>query len=326
MKHLYFAAPLVIAMLVPSMSLAQANNKALAQATYDKARELIKNGKIEEACAAFADSQKLDPALGTLVALGACHEKQGKVASAWAEYLEASGMGDSPAAKFARDRVDALAVQVPKVRTLLPFDYPKDATFTLDGNDIALSVLKLDLPIDPGHHTLTIASGTKKGTVSFDATAGAGVVEVKLDFEQAAPQTAPSAGASAATTTPPPSSPSSGGGGDRTIGLVVGGVGVGVLAVAGVFGVLTLVNDGKRQSEVNLYNSTGTPADLTSATNYRNTALTFQTLGFITGGVGIVCIATGAYFFLTAKSEAPKTSLLPYVGPGGGGFVFSHSF
>lgn len=324
MKHLYFASvAIVFAMLAPSPAGAQASNKALAQATYDKARELIKAGKVDEACQAFGDSEKLDPALGTLVALAACHEKQGKTASAWAEYLEAGGMGDSPAAKFARDRTDALAAQVPKLRTSLPADLPKDTTFSLDGSDLAISVVKLDLPVDPGHHTLTMTSSTKKGTVNFDAQAG-GVIEVKLNFDQ--PATAPSATPSATASTVPSATTSSGGGGNKTPGLIIGGIGVGVLAAAGVFGVLTLVNDGKRQDQVNLYNTTHDSAALNSATNYRNSALTFQTVGFITGGVGIACLAVGAYFFLTAKEEAPRTSLVPYFGTNGGGLTFSTSF
>lgn len=53
-----------------------------ADALFDAGKRLLDAGAIAEACRAFADSYALDPTGGTLLNLGICLEKQGKLASA----------------------------------------------------------------------------------------------------------------------------------------------------------------------------------------------------------------------------------------------------
>ena len=55
-------------------------------------KDLLNAGKLAEACAAFARSQKLEPKVGTLLNLADCRERQGQTATAWSLFLEARSL------------------------------------------------------------------------------------------------------------------------------------------------------------------------------------------------------------------------------------------
>ena len=83
--------PLVVAALAPAAR-AQSQNKAAAEAAFQKARQLKDAGQVEEACTEFRRSQDLDPQLGTQYNLALCFEELGRLASAWAEYKELAAL------------------------------------------------------------------------------------------------------------------------------------------------------------------------------------------------------------------------------------------
>ena len=60
---------------------------ATATALFDRGRELLKQHSYQEACAAFENSQQLDPQFGTLYNLAECSTQLGKLATAWLAYL-----------------------------------------------------------------------------------------------------------------------------------------------------------------------------------------------------------------------------------------------
>src|SRR3954469_14435563 len=64
--------------------------RAVASRLYDDASALMASGQTAEACPKYAESQRLDPQLGTLLHLGECYAKLGKTASAWTSFKEAA--------------------------------------------------------------------------------------------------------------------------------------------------------------------------------------------------------------------------------------------
>src|SRR5688572_24536755 len=61
---------------------------AAAEQIFEQARAAFDRGDYATACPLFEASQKLDPALGTLLNMATCYEKAGQLASAWGRYRE----------------------------------------------------------------------------------------------------------------------------------------------------------------------------------------------------------------------------------------------
>src|SRR4051812_28534695 len=69
---------------------ASAGDSISAEALFAAGREAAQRGDYRQACDKFAESQRLDPAPGTLINLGDCNEHLGLLASAWRYYREAA--------------------------------------------------------------------------------------------------------------------------------------------------------------------------------------------------------------------------------------------
>jgi hypothetical protein len=182
-----------------------APQKVAADAAFDEGKRLMAEGKIEAACPRFAESQRLDPASSTLLWLGECLEKTGKLASAWSTFREAASLatrqGKADREKLARERVAALEPRVPRL-VLLPGKAPDGLVATLDGVEIGRALWKTPLPVDPGAHALVLrAPGRQETTLTIQVRAGDPPRE--LLFPELSTLAPPPASASAAPKSPP---------------------------------------------------------------------------------------------------------------------------
>jgi hypothetical protein len=66
---------------VPAQSADRANDSATAEALFAAGREAIRRGDYQAACPMFAESNRLDPAVGTVLNLAICEEHLGQLAS-----------------------------------------------------------------------------------------------------------------------------------------------------------------------------------------------------------------------------------------------------
>jgi hypothetical protein len=133
--------------------------------------------KFGEACEKFAESERLDPSVGTELNLGLCYESQGRIAAAWAAYRAASARarrdGRRDREQAARDRAAALEPKLSRVSMALApgADLP-GIEVRLDGTVLGRATWDIAAPIDPGSHGIEVrAPGYRTWTSKFDVDA-----------------------------------------------------------------------------------------------------------------------------------------------------------
>ncbi len=139
---------------------ADATTTAAADGLFRAAKRAMDAGDYAKACPLFEESQKLDPAGGTLLNWALCLEKEGKLASAVSTFelaRERAGIDRRPdRADEARAHVAALRPRVPLLTVTFGSTKPEDGHLSLDGKELPASAVGVALPLDPGPHTLRL--------------------------------------------------------------------------------------------------------------------------------------------------------------------------
>jgi len=132
---------------------ARGADKASAEALFQQAKDLMEAGRLDEACPKFQASYEADPAIGALLNLALCHQKQGKTASAWAEFTAAAAMakraGDATRAQGAADLARDLKPKLSRL-TITAAEPIPGLEVTRNGEPMAQGSLGTPLPVDPG--------------------------------------------------------------------------------------------------------------------------------------------------------------------------------
>ncbi len=151
---------------------------SLAETLFREGRNLIDEKRYDEACEKFAESQRLDPAGGTLLNLASCHELQGKTATAWSEFHEALAWAradnNANRVRFALEHIAAIEPKLPRALITVPeAARVPGLTVTLDGTELSPAAWGTHLPLDPGEHVVEArARGRETFTDTFLASAG----------------------------------------------------------------------------------------------------------------------------------------------------------
>jgi hypothetical protein len=136
---------------------------AEADVLFREGKKLLKDGHIAEACEKLDASERLESSVGTLLNLADCHEKNGRLATAWATFRKAT-----VAARKARDgkreqearrreklltpRLSYLSVNVPDTNLVAGL------AITRNGVEFDRALWNQRLPIDAGDYDLVAAA------------------------------------------------------------------------------------------------------------------------------------------------------------------------
>lgn len=313
LRSLSFTLVLACAVLSSSGASAQdASNKAAAEALFRDGRALYDQGKYPEACAKFAESQRLDPAPGTLLNLAGCYEKNGQTASAWATFKEAMAAahvkGRTDWEDLARTRASALEPTLSRL-TIAVASKADGLTVTRDGSNVGSAEWGTAIPVDPGTHAVDAQAPHRKPFhQSIDVPSGGASVTVSVGELDAADESGGS---------PEPETHSNGST-QRTIGLVVGGLGIIGVGVGTAFGLTAM----SKENDATQHHCDATnhcdPQGVQLGKDAQSAA-TASTIAFAVGGVAL---AGGLLLYFTAPkgSSAPTVGLRATALPGGGAF------
>jgi hypothetical protein len=285
-------------------------DKALAESLFREGRSLVEAGELERACAKFAERQRIEPKLGTLLHLATCHEQTGRIASAWAEYGEAAAQAarlhEPERQRIANERAAAIEPKLARIRVVLAAASPRaNLELRLDGRTLRVASTNVPLPVDPGTHVVE-ANAPRRKPWRAEVVPRSGVV-TDVTVPELEPLPAPPTPVvhHAAPPPIPASSPPAVG----PVTLALGGAAVASVAIGTVFGLrfLSQRSDGLSECDGAICSARGLD-DL-------DRARTSSLISGIALGVGVAALA-GAVVVHVAGVGRDRTSAVA-IGPGG---------
>jgi serine/threonine-protein kinase len=318
------------ALTFPTVAGATTPTAATAEALFQQGRTLMAEKRYAEACPKLEESQRLDPALGTLLLTAACHEAIGRVATAWAEFEDAAALakqqGRRDREQFARKRAAALKPRLPFLTIEVPDAVARTDGLSVEraGELLSPAAWGVKLPIDPGSYAVIVrAPGHRDSTLSVSIPGEGADVRVAVEPLEREPTPV-------AVTPPlqPVASPvvaaaeakASGWSARTTAGVVVGGAGLAVLAGGLYFGsrALSGAEDVRR-----LCPDRACPnAEAAAAYDEAKRDATFANVAI---PVGILATGVGAYLIVT-RGKSTRVAIAPAAGGRSVGVVASGIF
>jgi hypothetical protein len=317
-----------------------------ADALFQEGKILLEQGRFDEACERLAQSETIDPTVSTLGLLAGCHEQQGRIATAWKEYLATAKRAEAAndnRAEFAKQRADALEPTLPRLLVRLSSPSP-DIEIYRNLERLKADELGVEVPVDPGAYEI-VARSPKRQEFRMTVTAREGskvlvdVPDLRAFSEGSAPATAPHVNRAVPKTMaipsaaprreePPPAGPS----GRVKAAAVTSAIGLTGIALGAMFGISAV----SKSNESTIIQATcKSAAECERGKNLRDSAYGASTAATISFGVGAAGLGAGLILLLipTGNSSAPSNSgatpsvqIAPIASSNGGGAVLSGRF
>jgi hypothetical protein len=295
----------LIALAISGAARADGADTERADKLFREGRSAMKQRDYSKACGRFAESQRLDPAPGTLLNLSECEEALGRLADSWRHIQDTIAQlpANDDRLPLARERAASLDRRVPRISVRLAPGAPDQARLLLDRAQVSPSV---PIPVDPGPHMLTAeAPGYRTRSTRVVIKSGE-TRSVEISAELWQPQD--TSHASAGTETP-------------VLGYTLGAIGIAGLGLAAVTGLM--MNDKKGVVNVHCTADKQCDSDGYDAAQAGQRLQPLYIGGWIVGAVGVTA---GAYLILRPSNKKSSTRLAASTIPGGGGVSFSGNF
>lgn len=319
--------------VIAASLLAQTPARSEAARAFDEGRAAMKANDLGRACPLLERSLTLEPALGTLLNLATCFEQQGKMASAWVRFNEATSWAqrthESKREAFASERATALKPRV----SWLSLTSTSLAQVKVDAVQLTVSPgVPVSVPLDVGLHVVAREQAgftpwtsqvqvEREGTTStvqlpeltpIDLPGPPPMVEVTPLPPAPPPVVEPKAELKVAELRTEAATPS------RAPGWVLVAVGV-TAAVAGGVGLgWSFATYDQLQSQ---RRSTFAPIVRVTQRDFELLQWAYPA-SWIAAGVGVATAVSGAILLFTSRSAV----IVPVVGPQGAGASVSLSF
>ncbi|MEZ4296517.1 MAG: hypothetical protein R3B70_16210 [Polyangiaceae bacterium] len=315
----------------PAPDTAKTDKSAAAEELFRQGIQLMKEGKFADACPKLEASNKVSWAPGTTINLADCYEQLGRLASAWAKYLEAephfrNRTPPDDRADIAKERAEALYPKLSRINITVPAEAKvAGLTVTRDGDPVDESQWGNGLPVDPGKHVVEVtAPGKKPWRWEAEVGAGGATVSVNVPVLEAQPNEDHDPVAPVDSSMPV----------QRKVAIGAGAAGVVGLAIGGIFGGLTLgkVGDANKTCTPNGGDSFICDEAGAKLRDEAKGLSTISTVGLIAGGIlaagGVVLWFTAPSGPAPSKEAASRRSLFvaPVVGQGTTGLTAGGKF
>jgi hypothetical protein len=305
------------AVLLLAGGIASAGDEAGARVLFVEARKLAAAGDYEAACPKFEDSYRLDPGIGTNFNLADCYEHRGRIASAWARFLDVAAAtkaaGQPERERVARARAAALEPRLARLTLEVQSTAP-DLSIVRDGIAVGAASWRVAVPIDPGSHAIEASAPgrlTWKSTVEVPDAGAISVVVPELEPAPAEPSvvvslTAPGAAATApgpapvvdavATREAPASRLS------RPV-ILLGSIAVVAIATGAAFGLMyeSHNDDARKLCPSNIFCSQQELDEHASLLDSARTDLRFEAISFAVGGA--TALAAGYLWWRAGRHD-----------------------
>ncbi len=319
-------AGVVLASGFASPVAAQQHDPAAAQALFEQAKQLSRQGKYDAACPKLVESNRLDPGIGTQFHLADCYEQSGRIASAWAAFLDVVSVARSSRQtdreQAAQSRASRLEARLPRLLVTVPrASQVPGLELRRDGVLVGPAQWDTPVPLDPGEHQLVASAPNRRPltrtlrieegkTALFELP----VLEPETSAAAAGPAPSPPQAGAAPPPAPTADSPAPKASAGRSAWpLVLGSAGIVGLGVGTTFAFLARSKNEESKADCD-------PKCGPEGMSLRNAALdrgNIATVGFIAGGV--LLAGAGVAWLLDGSSSSNERAA------GGTGALKAHA-